>query len=410
MATGSSSDGGNAHSLLDVVGLLYDAAADPARWRGFLEAGAHYFGAFSANFVHYDADRPDRSLAFLTGYGDLAIEQRGGAIRKLTDLRDQDPRLRYGMDHPSKPFHCRQVMSEETLHASPSYREVLQPHGVEYTLMVTLSDTPQTFTGLGFLRSPDKPPFSQGEVEDLGRLVPHLRRAISIQDQLARVNHSLQASYQVLESLPTGIVIARQSGSVEYANAAARDMLGKRDGIEIDAAGALCLPKRNGTARLLDTLRQVGETGAHDAIGLGRPSGRPAFHCLLSRLPESTGDNLPNLFAEPRVVLYLSDPEQVLETPEELLQRLFGLTPAEARLVDRLVAGLSLAEAATQSGIQVSTARSQLKAIFRKTGTTRQADLMRTVLSSPVWIACRDAGGANRSTFIGALEMPPSLP
>jgi len=112
-------------SLLDIVGLLYDAASDPARWRGFLEAGAKYFGAFSANFVHFDEEHPDRSVAFLTGYGELPIEQRGSAIRKLTDLRDQDPRLRYSMDHPSKPFHCRQVLAVETLHASQSYRH---PH------------------------------------------------------------------------------------------------------------------------------------------------------------------------------------------------------------------------------------------------------------------------------------------
>lgn len=389
-------DGCPTLSLLDIVGLLYDAASEPARWRGFLEAGAQYFGAFSANFVHFDEAQPERSVAFLTGYGELPIEQRGRAIRKLTDLRDQDPRLSYSIDHPSKPFHCRQVLTAETLHASQSYREVLEPHGVEYTLMVSLSDTPDAFTALGFLRSRNEPPFKQSEVDDLGQLLPHLRRAISIQNQLAGVNQRLRASYQALESLPTGIIITRPNGSVEFANAAAREILGLCDGIEIDAAGVLFLPKQRHLAQLLDALLRVGETGIHDAHSIGRPSGRPAFHCVMSRLSESASDTLPNLFAEARVVLYLSDPEQALETSDELLQRIFGLTRAEARLVNRLVAGNSLSMSANEIGIQISTARSQLKAVFSKTGSTGQADLIRAVLSSPVWLARgKSAGMAN---------------
>lgn len=393
-------------SLMDIVGLLYDAASDPARWRGFLEASAKYFGAFSANFVHFDEEHPERSVAFLTGYGELPIEQRGSAIRKLTDLRDQDPRLRYSMDHPSKPFHCRQVLSAETLHASQSYREVLKPHGVEYTLMVTLSDTPEVFTGLGFLRSQNNSPFSQNEVNDLGQLVPHLRRAISIQNQLAGVTHRLQASYQLLESLPTGIVITRHNGVLEYANAAAREIFRKQDGIEIDAASTIFLPRRRDMGLLLSTLRKVSETGGHDALSISRPSGRPAFQCLISRLSEKEtfSDSLPNLFAEARIAIYLSDPEQALETSEELLQRLFGLTRAEARLLDRLIASRSLSEAAKNIGIQTSTARSQLKAIFSKTGTNSQADLMHAVMSSPVWLARRNSGIAIYPTFLVSQE------
>ena len=381
-------------SLLDIVGLLYDAASDPARWRGFLEAGAQYFGAFSANFVHFDEAQPERSVAFLTGYGELPIEQRGSAIRKLTDLRDQDPRLSYSIDHPSKPFHCRQVLTTETLHASQSYREVLEPHGVEYTLMVSLSDTPDAFTALGFLRSRNEPPFKQSEVDDLGQLLPHLRRAISIQNQLAGVNQRLRASYQVLESLRTGIVIARQNGLVEFANAAAREIIRLCDGIEIDAAGVLFLPKQKHLTQFLNALYQVGETGTHDALSIGRPSGRPAFHCVMSRLSENADDTLPNLFAEARVVLYLSNPEQALETSDELLQRLFGLTRAEARLADLLVAGKTLSEAASEIGIQISTARTQLKSTFTKTGTNGQVDLVRAVLTSPMWFTWRERNSA----------------
>ncbi len=66
---------------------------------------------------------------------------------------------------------------------------------------------------------------------------------------------------------------------------------------------------------------------------------------------------------------------------QELLQGLFDLTPAEARLARALMQGLTLAEAARQFGILEATTRSQLKAVFAKTGQCRQSDLIRMLTS-----------------------------
>ncbi|MER8883000.1 helix-turn-helix transcriptional regulator [Mesorhizobium sp. M0816] len=54
----------------------------------------------------------------------------------------------------------------------------------------------------------------------------------------------------------------------------------------------------------------------------------------------------------------------------------FGLTPAEILLCARLGKGNSLAEAAEILGIKVETARDRVKAIFQKTGTHRQGELV----------------------------------
>ncbi len=57
-----------------------------------------------------------------------------------------------------------------------------------------------------------------------------------------------------------------------------------------------------------------------------------------------------------------------------MLQSLFGLTPAEAALADRLANDLSLEEAAKQLGRSMGTVRVQLQPIFEKTDTNRQND------------------------------------
>jgi DNA-binding CsgD family transcriptional regulator len=58
----------------------------------------------------------------------------------------------------------------------------------------------------------------------------------------------------------------------------------------------------------------------------------------------------------------------------------FDLTPAEARLVLRLVEGDSLKSSAQALGIGYETARTTLKSVFHKTGTRRQAELVIAVI------------------------------
>jgi DNA-binding CsgD family transcriptional regulator len=57
------------------------------------------------------------------------------------------------------------------------------------------------------------------------------------------------------------------------------------------------------------------------------------------------------------------------------MRRAFGLTAAEARAAGLIAQGLSPEQAAQQLNIAVETARSQLKAVFSKTGTHRQSEL-----------------------------------
>jgi DNA-binding CsgD family transcriptional regulator len=53
------------------------------------------------------------------------------------------------------------------------------------------------------------------------------------------------------------------------------------------------------------------------------------------------------------------------------LQRLFGLTPAEAEMTARLANGESLEAIAEARNVCVNTVRTQLRTVFKKTGTHR---------------------------------------
>lgn len=61
--------------------------------------------------------------------------------------------------------------------------------------------------------------------------------------------------------------------------------------------------------------------------------------------------------------------------------RAFALTPAEARLAALLATGCSLEDAGDALGITRETARSRIKAIFQKTDTNRQGQLVALLAS-----------------------------
>ena len=78
----------------------------------------------------------------------------------------------------------------------------------------------------------------------------------------------------------------------------------------------------------------------------------------------------------------LRDPDRKPQGAQEIIRKLFDLTPAETSLALLLTNGLTLEEAADELAISKNTARSHLRAIFSKTGVTRQATLVRMLLNS----------------------------
>ena len=77
-----------------------------------------------------------------------------------------------------------------------------------------------------------------------------------------------------------------------------------------------------------------------------------------------------------RAILLLTCLASAPEVPESRLILLFRLTPAEARIAAKLGTGEPLEVVADNLRISLGTARNQLKAVFAKTETSRQAELV----------------------------------
>jgi DNA-binding CsgD family transcriptional regulator len=86
------------------------------------------------------------------------------------------------------------------------------------------------------------------------------------------------------------------------------------------------------------------------------------------------------------VALVVCDRAALTTASPVALRKLYGLTPAEQRVVSALVAGASVRDAAGQMGITLNTIRRHLKQIFAKMGVARQSDLVRLVTCGPAML------------------------
>jgi DNA-binding CsgD family transcriptional regulator len=81
-------------------------------------------------------------------------------------------------------------------------------------------------------------------------------------------------------------------------------------------------------------------------------------------------------FLGARALLVISDLQPKPQPQASVLAQTFGLTPAETRLASIMASGISIERAADQLGLSRATVRNQLKAVFAKTATHRQSELV----------------------------------
>jgi DNA-binding NarL/FixJ family response regulator len=82
------------------------------------------------------------------------------------------------------------------------------------------------------------------------------------------------------------------------------------------------------------------------------------------------------------VAIFVQDPIMMPPLAGEAFAGLYGLTTCELRVLLAMAPGLSVKEAAETLSISESTAKTHLKHIHSKTGTSKQTELIRLFMSA----------------------------
>lgn len=226
--------------------------------------------------------------------------------------------------------------------------------------------------------------FDTADAELLGLIVPHLARAVEISRQF----QSTQLLAATFSHLPFGVILVDTSMRIKALNTAAEAILLDRDNALLRKSGHLAAADAGSTVALHRLVAQACSIRGDIIPGLGgdlllrRGRRSRAVDLALSVGPLLNPPHELALVGRHAAIFIR---EMSLDLPAgftEQVRALFALSPKEARLAALLASGRTLKQAADDSQIQFSTARSYLENIFRKTGTRQQSHLVALLKSA----------------------------
>lgn len=378
-----------AHDDTGMPGLIrsvYDAALDASRWQVFLARFAHEFA--SQTTMIFGQDFSDRSVEVTGGTTSLAAHHGVGddamasfaAYYCRTNVWTEDERLH----HEGQIVNGSKFYPDERLPRTEWHCDWLRPLDLFYTLAAVVEKRSHRSFNVTAVRSKRCGPYTVDEEQRLRSLVPHLQTAFALHRRLHRAEALAQASVSVLESLPMGVVLLGEGACLLHANGRARTFAKDSGLLRLSEHDGLHATAHADDLRLQAALRAAVATGSGVQLDAGtgmRLHGLAGteLHVMVAPLPrwsEPFGEHAC-------AAVFISNPAATLQSLEDVLRSLYGLTPAEARLAQALVNGLSLQEYADQNALSIHTVRSHFRAIAGKTGVTRQTDFVRTVLTGP---------------------------
>ena len=220
------------------------------------------------------------------------------------------------------------------------------------------------------------------QIEMIERLLPNLRHFARIRLALAGAEALGTSLLDLLDVAKLAVVYLDRRRRVVEANDRARAILRQRDGLleEGGTLGASWSADNVLLERLLaSVLPDVDARGVSGSITLRRAPGRPRLTLHMSPVgPRHKTFGVRRVAALALIV----DPENGLGIDPRRVAALLDLTVVEARVAALLAEGMGISDIAAATGRQESTIRWSLKRIYRKQGISRQAELVRLVLTT----------------------------
>ena len=359
---------------LGLLTLLYETVGEAGGWATFLSALALSYSGGIGMLLVYDFGirngfvqaaapaEPDHISAYNSYYASISPwlpplgKRSSGVVVQAESLLSRTDLVR-------TEFYCDFL---RPVHLDSGVTLIVQKDGSR--LMIVSVVFPQ--------KTADTDPDTIGRLQ---RLQPHLLRVAQLNRQLADLEARSAAAEALLNGLATAMLVVTDGGRVVYMNVAAERIIAASDGPTITRTALDTIFPDDGRAlrELITSALRVSQgiaTPPGGVMRIGRPSGRAPYEVMVAPISNIT---LGLSFSGPLAAVFVRDPEARTVMPLDWLRRLYSLTPAEARVMQSLLAGDTLDTVADRGGVTRETVRSQLKAIFLKTDTSSQTELIR---------------------------------
>lgn len=346
----------------EILPLVFAAVTSDAALTTMLQKLAKAFDCRSAAIVYADRIRPNADITIAIGpFADTETRER-----YYRDFVQLDPA-------PAALGRLPTGQSASTdllfLNLKDRYSSFLQdfyyPLGLAGALGGPIAKADNRIGMIAIHRGPDRDPFDEADIAKLDRIMPALVQMLELRRtffELADTASSLRAA---IEPACMAILILDERQILRQANAAARKLLARGDGIRIDYHGSFLADDPNVNRELQAAIALKNSQRKPSVVRVPRAQGqRPIFLRLMPRN------------GKPGVTVYASDPDSESGYRADALMVALGVTPACADLVQALLKGETLESYGTRRGISKNTVKYHLNTVFAATNTHRQSELI----------------------------------
>lgn len=360
----------------DVIAALYRAAAGSESWPAALcTLGDALGGAFALiGIVDKTTNRTNSitSEPFAEGRRDL-YRQRYFAM---------NPRVQHSARASvGEVFFDAALGRDVDLARHPYYGEFLSTRGFTNFVSTNLVNAPSRRVNLSVQRSRAAGHVDTTEVEALKKIAPHAVAAFELWERLQSVSVQTRLIADALEALDAGVLMLDEQGRLIFVNPAGAALLAAggpfvRAGDSIGAADAA---QRTQLVEAIAAARtQAGDASSATParMTLSSADGR-RFALKLRPMPEFIRLDETRQSG----VIVIAEPVRPLSTVDEV-QRLLGLTAAEAALALSLADGNRPRDYARAHGVSINTVRTHLASLREKLEAKSQTQIVAKLLQS----------------------------
>lgn len=176
---------------------------------------------------------------------------------------------------------------------------------------------------------------------------------------------STRIELEILSKILIGTAIINETGNLVYCNPVFSGFVEEEDGLYL--RGGLLGTKPDGRCTLIHELTNSAINRNMGGIRIiSRPSGKPGYQ--LCYMPVS--QPLQDMSGRAVYIIFLMDPDNNSESLTDLIESAYGLSKTEARLATLISRGLSVEDYADMASVSISTARTQMRSLYKRTNTS----------------------------------------
>ena len=273
------------------------------------------------------------------------------------------------------------LYTDQEKKTSAAYNEFRRVNGMQNGLFMGLRGLDGCSTVLSFGDSTERRGWGHDQIQIIKRLAPHIRQFGRVRRAMADAKALGASLAELLENRRSGIIQLDRRGRILEANDRARDILLKHDGLR-DEKGVLAAGHQGENAELQRLLAQaLPPYGVQGAGGSMKITCRKARAPLVLEIHPVRQMGSDYRAWQVGALVLVVDPAARPQVDPDLVAAVLGLTPTESQLAVMVASGHCVRTIAALTGRTEGTVRWHLKQIFRKQRVSRQADLVRRVLS-----------------------------